>query len=195
MKNFLQCKDREHLFKNLFLIETKTFSDARGTFLESFRASDFLCDEFLQTKFVQENISYSEKNVLRGLHFQKKHSQSKLVRVVSGKIFDVVVDLRNEEATFGKYFSCELSAQNANALFVPRGFAHGFYAIEKSIVVYNASDYYFPNDEDAILWNDETLLIDWKIPGEPILSMKDKNANLFSSEQNYFSRDGIWIGM
>lgn len=162
-------------FQGLLLVEPKVLTDSRGHFFESFNKKVYQ-ELGLPTTFVQENQSRSRKNVVRGLHFQKEpHAQSKLVRVLSGRIMDVVVDLRRDQATFGKCYSIELSADNLKRLLVPRGFAHGFSVLsEWADVVYHCDEYYHPELESGIIFNDPSLKIDWGIDeGACIVSGKD----------------------
>ena len=160
------------------LLEPKVFGDERGFFMETFRDNWFR--EYVADRtFVQENHSKSSKNVLRGLHYQIKHTQGKLVRVVSGSVFDVAVDLRKSSPTFGKWFGTVLSAENKRQLWVPEGFAHGFYTLEDNTeFVYKCTDYYDPSSEYSLLWNDPTVGIDWQLTGQPNLSAKDEVGKL-----------------
>lgn len=160
----------------VLIIEPQVFRDDRGHFLESFSEQWFrehICD----THFVQDNESKSKYGVLRGLHFQREaYAQAKLVRVIKGRIWDVAVDIRKSSPTFGQYVATELSDQNFRQLFIPRGFAHGFSVLSKeAIFQYKCDNYYTPESEGAIAWNDPTLNIDWKLPTDDIiLSEKDK---------------------
>lgn len=163
------------------IIEPKVFEDERGFFMESWNERDFL-DAGIGVNFVQDNHSRSVKNTLRGLHYQVKKPQGKLVRVSRGEIFDVAVDLRPDSATFGQWVGEYLSEFNCRMLWIPQGFAHGF--IVKSDMAdlhYKCTDYYAPEYERSIRWNDETLNINWKINNqdELLLSEKDKNAHGF----------------
>ena len=156
------------------LLEPKVFGDERGFFMETFRDNWFR-EHVADRTFVQENHSKSSKNVLRGLHYQIKHTQGKLVRVVSGSVFDVAVDLRKSSPTFGTV----LSAENKRQLWVPEGFAHGFYTLEDTTeFVYKCTDYYDPSSEYSLLWNDPTVGIDWQLTGQPNLSAKDEAGKL-----------------
>ena len=163
--------------EGVIILEPRIFCDERGYFFESFSEKWFrenVCD----TRFVQDNESRSRYGVLRGLHFQKPpFAQAKLVRVTQGKILDVAVDIRENSPTFGKYVSVELSDENKRQLFIPHGFAHGFVVLSNEAVVqYKCNNYYAPNYESGISWNDPMLNIDWKIPVEDIvLSEKDKS--------------------
>ena len=158
------------------IVEPKVFGDERGYFLESWSQKDF--DEKVRPiKFVQDNESKSCYGVLRGLHFQKgKYVQSKLVRVVRGRVLDVAVDIRKGSPTFGKYVSVELTAENHRQFFVPRGFAHGFVVLsEEAVFQYKCDNFYAPQAEGALAWDDPDIGIDWRVPAEKvILSEKDK---------------------
>lgn len=163
--------------KDLYVIEPKVFMDARGYFFESFNNKDFQVGVLQETIFVQDNQSKSSYGTLRGLHFQNGNSaQAKLVRVLSGSVLDVVVDLRPGSPTFKKSYSIELSAENKKQLFVPRGFAHGFVVLsETAEFFYKCDNYYNPQDEGGLLYSDPDLNINWKVPHDQlILSDKDK---------------------
>lgn len=166
--------------EGVVILEPKVFVDERGYFFESFSHQKFF-NGVSGTKFVQDNESKSMYGVLRGLHFQKApNAQSKLVRVIKGRILDVAVDIRKGSPTFGKYVSSELSEENKLQLYIPQGFAHGFVVLANdTIVQYKCDDYYHPESEGAILWNDPQINIDWKLPqSDIILSDKDKNNPL-----------------
>jgi dTDP-4-dehydrorhamnose 3,5-epimerase len=163
--------------KDLYLFEPKVFEDSRGYFFESFNQNVFEKETNLKNHFVQDNQSKSSYGTLRGLHFQKADAaQAKLVRVVSGRVLDVVVDLRPNSTTFKKSYSIELSAENKKQLFVPRGFAHGFVVLsETAEFFYKCDNYYNPQAEGGLLFSDPDLNIDWKVPHDQlILSDKDK---------------------
>ena len=161
------------------IIEPKIFSDARGFFLETYRDSYYSDLAGISMPFVQDNHSRSSKGVLRGLHFQKKKPQGKLVRVVSGKVFDVAVDIRKDSKTYGKWDSVILSGDNKKQFWVPPGFAHGFLVLSDSAdFEYKCTDYYNPEDEHSILWNDPSLAISWP-DKDPIISNKDAAAPAF----------------
>lgn len=171
--------------EGLVLIEPRLFSDDRGVFYETFQVNQF--KEFISedVNFVQDNESVSKKNVLRGLHFQDPpFAQGKLVRVVSGSVLDVAVDLRKNSPTFGKHQKVVLSGENKHLFWIPKGFAHGFLALEENTVFhYKCTDFYHPQSEKTLLWNDESLSIDWQIEN-PIVSAKDQeglNFSLFES--------------
>ena len=166
------------------LIKPEKFKDSRGHFYESFNYKDLKINLNLDVDFIQENVSMSKFNVLRGMHYQIKYEQIKLVRVLKGEIFDVVVDLRRKSKYFGKWFGFNLSYRNMLQIYIPKGFAHGFYVKSKeAIISYKVSNYWYPKYEKSILWNDKTLGINWQITGDPILSIKDKNANLFKNSK------------
>jgi dTDP-4-dehydrorhamnose 3,5-epimerase len=158
----------------LLVLEPKVFGDARGFFFESFNARDFEQATGVKETFVQDNHSKSTKGVLRGLHYQVKHAQGKLVRVTQGSVFDVAVDIREGSPTFGQWFGLVLSAENKKQLWIPAGLAHGFLVTSESAeFLYKATDYYHPEYERSLLWNDTTLGIDWPLLSlniEPILS-------------------------
>lgn len=159
------------------LIEPKVFGDERGFFFESFNHQQFEDAIGREVSFVQDNHSKSAKNVLRGLHFQTQQPQGKLVRVTAGEVFDVAVDVRHGSPTFGQWVGAHLSAENKHQLWVPEGFAHGFVVLSDSAeFLYKTTDYYAPQHEAAILWNDPTLAITWPLTTEPILSTKDAEA-------------------
>ncbi len=160
---------------DLYIIEPKVYGDERGFFLESYSHRDFV-EIGIPEIFVQDNHSKSNKGVLRGIHFQKKHMQDKLVRVINGSIYDVAVDLRKGSETFGHWFGIELSATNKTMLYVPQGFGHGFLSLEDNTeVIYKVTDYYSPENESGIIFNDKRIGIKWPIDDtEIILSDKDK---------------------
>ena len=169
---------------DVFLIEPKVFGDDRGFFFESFNQAKFEAATGRQVAFVQDNHSLSVKNVLRGLHYQIKQPQGKLVRVVQGEVFDVAVDIRKSSPTFGQWVGETLSAENKRQMWVPEGFAHGFVVLsETAELLYKTTDYYAPEHERCITWNDPVLSIDWPIEGGPVLSVKDaRGVSLESSE-------------
>ena len=171
---------------DVLIIEPQVFGDDRGFFLESFNAQKFASETGVKLEFVQDNHSRSAQNVLRGLHYQIHQPQGKLVRVVDGEVFDVAVDIRKSSATFGQWAGCLLSAENKRQLWVPPGFAHGFVVLsETADFLYKTTDYYAPQYERSILWNDPSLDIDWKIDTEPILSAKDKSAPTLETAELY----------
>ena len=182
--NFIKTK-----IPDLIIIEPTIFGDHRGYFLESFNQRKF--EKHLnKIEFVQHNESKSTKGVLRGLHFQKPpYSQAKLVRCITGRVLDVVLDIRKGSPSYGKYEIVELSGENKRQLFVPRGFAHGFVVLsEEAIISYKVDNWYAPDHESGILWNDESLNIDWKIDdSEVILSDKDKELLTFNNFESPFN--------
>jgi dTDP-4-dehydrorhamnose 3,5-epimerase len=159
---------------DVFLIEPTVFGDDRGFFFESFNQAQFETAVGRKVNFVQDNHSRSVKNVLRGLHYQIQQPQGKLVRVLLGEVFDVAVDLRKNSPTFGKWIGEVLSGENKKQLWIPEGFAHGFVVLSDSAdFLYKTTDYWAPQDEQCIIWNDPDLRIDWHIKGEPMISSKD----------------------
>lgn len=165
---------------DLLILEPTVFGDERGFFMESFNHKDFCDAVSSEVKFVQDNHSRSSKGVLRGLHYQIQKPQGKLVRVVSGAVFDVAVDIRKNSPTFGDWFGIELTAENYKQFWVPAGFAHGFVVLsEKADFVYKTTNYYFPEDERCIRWDDDFLNIDWPKNITPLLSEKDRNGISF----------------
>lgn len=161
----------------VLILEPKVFGDDRGFFFESFNAQTFEATTGLKRTFVQDNHSRSAHNVLRGLHYQIQHPQGKLVRVVSGAVFDVAVDMRRSSPNFGKWVGVELSAQNRRQLWVPEGFAHGFVVTSESAeFLYKTTDYWFPEHERSLLWSDSEIGIAWPLNGAPILAAKDAAA-------------------
>lgn len=174
--------------QDLVIIEPRVFGDVRGYFFESFSQKNFE-EKVFNTTFVQDNESQSTFGVLRGLHFQKSpFAQAKLVRAVKGKVLDVAVDLRVGSPTYGQHASVELSEENKRQFFVPRGFAHGFVVLSnEAIFQYKCDNYYAPQAEGSLLWNDPTLKIDWKIDTEKvILSEKDKISPLLKDLEKIF---------
>ena len=171
---------------DVLIIEPAVFGDERGFFLESFNQQRWQDKTGLTTRFVQHNHSRSSRNVLRGLHYQIQQPQGKLVRVVLGEVFDVAVDIRKSSPSFGQWVGAHLSAENKKQFWVPEGFAHGFVVLsEVAEFLYLTTDYYAPEHERSIIWNDPDLNIDWPVETEPNLSAKDsqaaafKNADLF----------------
>lgn len=156
------------------LVEMKSFGDDRGYFMETYQRDNFV-EGGIAVDFVQDNQSASIKGVLRGLHYQINHPQSKLVRVLSGEVFDVAVDLRKDSPTYGKWEGALLSAENRRQFFIPRGFAHGFLVLsDAAVFAYKCDDFYHPNDEGGLAWDDPTIGIEWpEFDGEVILSKKD----------------------
>lgn len=166
---------------DVLLLEPKVFGDERGFFFESFNARVFKEATGLDVTFVQDNHSKSARHVLRGLHYQTQQAQGKLVRVVAGEVFDVVADIRPASPTYGKWIGETLSAQNQRQLWVPPGLAHGFLVLSESAeFLYKTTDYYAPQYEQCIAWNDSTLSIDWPLQGAtPSLSAKDALGHAF----------------
>jgi dTDP-4-dehydrorhamnose 3,5-epimerase len=165
------------------IIEPRVFGDERGFFMESWNANTYK-EAGIDKEFVQDNHSRSVRNTLRGLHYQIKQPQGKLVRVVVGEVFDVAVDLRKDSNTFGQWVGEVLSAQNKRQLWVPEGFAHGFLVLsEEAEFLYKATDYYAPEHERCILWNDSDLDIDWPLRGEPLMSGKDQAGLFFNAAE------------
>ncbi|HHT98432.1 MAG TPA: dTDP-4-dehydrorhamnose 3,5-epimerase [Clostridiales bacterium] len=168
--------------EGLYEIEPKVFADKRGFFLETYNYKYF-AKAGLDMKFVQDNQSSSKRGVLRGLHFQTKNPQGKLVRVIKGEVFDVAVDMRKGSKTFGQWHGVLLSSEKKNMFYIPEGFAHGFLVIsEETEFIYKCTDYYYPEYESGVIWNDETISINWPIPRdmEIILSDKDKQLSKFN---------------
>lgn len=160
----------------VFVLEPKVFGDERGFFFESYNER-VMADAGIAGRFVQDNHSCSGRDVLRGLHYQVKHAQGKLVRVAEGEILDVAVDLRRSSASFGRWESVRLSGVNKRMLWIPAGFAHGFRVISgQAHVLYKATDFYSPEDERTLAWNDPDLKIDWELGGAPIVSAKDQRG-------------------
>ncbi|MBO8462910.1 MAG: dTDP-4-dehydrorhamnose 3,5-epimerase [Firmicutes bacterium] len=163
--------------EGLYVIEPTVFADERGYFMETYHQKD-MEEAGLNLKFVQDNQSMSTKGVLRGLHFQKQYPQGKLVRVVRGAVYDVAVDLRKDSKTFGKWFGVELSAENKKQFYIPEGFAHGFLVLtDEAEFCYKCTDFYHPNDEGGIAWDDEELGIQWPIKEGDCLTISEKDQN------------------
>jgi len=188
--------------KGLFEIIPKVYGDGRGFFFESYSQKDFAAAG-IEERFVQDNQSSSAKGVLRGLHFQKRHPQGKIIRVLKGKVFDVAVDLRENSPTFGKWQGLVLDSEKQNQLYIPKGFAHGFFVLsDEAVSSYKCSDFYYPEDDGGLMWNDPTINVDWfgaaQVAGqsvEPILSEKDKKHPLFDPSAKYFNFDAsAWLG-
>jgi dTDP-4-dehydrorhamnose 3,5-epimerase len=168
------------------VIEPKVFGDARGFFVESFNAREFAEKIEADVEFVQDNHSRSGKGVLRGLHYQILHPQGKLVRVVEGAVFDVAVDIRRSSPTFGEWEGVVLSADNHKQLWVPPGFAHGFVVLSESAqFLYKTTDYWFPEFERTIVWNDPKIAIEWPIDFEPLLAAKDASGSRLCDAEVY----------
>ena len=179
-------KINKTFIEDLLIIEPQLFKDDRGFFYESYNKNNL--DKVVNVVFVQDNESKSNKGVIRGLHFQNPpYAQTKLIRCISGSIFDVAVDLRKNSKTYGKSFSIELSSKNNKQLFVPKGFAHGFQVIsDEAIVNYKVDNYYNPKSDSGIIWNDKDLSINWSIDVKPILSVKDLKLMPFKELKSPF---------
>lgn len=164
---------------DVIILEPKVFGDDRGFFFESFNEKHFQEATGVARRFVQDNHSKSAKNVLRGLHYQIQQPQGKLVRVVSGEVFDVVVDIRKSSPMFGQWIGVSLSADNKRQLWIPEGFAHGFFVISESAeFLYKTTEYWAPEHERCLLWNDPAIGVKWPIDIEPLLSVKDQKGKL-----------------
>ena len=169
----------------VLVLEPKVFGDSRGFFLESWNERAFAAAG-ISGRFVQDNHSRSGRNVLRGLHYQLRQAQGKLVRVIAGEIYDVAVDIRRSSATFGRWVGERLSAENRRMIWVPPGFAHGFLVVSDAAeVLYKATDYYAPEHERTIVWNDPELAIAWPLAGSPVLSAKDAAGTRLSDAEVY----------
>ena len=170
----------------VLILEPKVFADSRGFFLESFNKKTFREATGLDVEFVQDNHSRSAKNVLRGLHYQIRQPQGKLVRVTAGEVWDVAVDLRRGSPTFGKWVAASLSAESRRMAWIPPGFAHGFLVVsETAEVQYKTTDYYAPEHERSLLWNDPALAISWPLAGEPVLADKDRSGTPLAAAETY----------
>ena len=169
----------------VFVLEPRVFGDERGFFFESYNQR-IMAEVGIAEKFVQDNHSCSSRNVLRGLHYQVKHPQGKLVRVAEGEILDVAVDMRRSSSSFGRWEAVRLSGDNKRMLWIPVGFAHGFRVLsEKAHVLYKATDFYAPEHERTVAWNDPSLKIDWELDGEPIVSVKDQRGVAFRDAESF----------
>ena len=178
-------KVKETSLVGLLVLEPKVFADARGFFLEGYNEKQ-MAEYGIRHRFVQDNQSYSLCNVVRGLHYQISHPQGKLVRVVAGEILDVAVDLRRSSATFGKWHGVTLSGENHLMLWIPPGFAHGFHVLsEGAHVLYKTTDFYDPQGERTLAWNDPELKIDWKLKGTAIVSEKDARGKSFREAEKF----------
>ena len=171
---------------DVLIIEPRVFGDQRGFFFESFNRRQFAELIGRNVDFVQDNHSRSVKNVLRGLHYQIQQPHGKLVRVVQGTVFDVAVDIRHSSPTFGRYAAVELSAENKRMLWVPEGFAHGFVVVSDTAeFLYKTTDYWAPEFERSIAWNDPAIGIQWPIQGEPSMSVKDQQAKALAHAEHF----------
>lgn len=169
---------------DLLIIEPKVFSDERGFFFESFNKRKFAELIGRDVDFVQDNHSLSSKNVLRGLHYQIQHPQAKLVRVVRGAVLDVTVDIRRNSPTFGQHVALELSAENKRMLWMPEGFAHGFIVLSDTAeFLYKTTDYWFPEHECCVRWDDPTLAINWELPAAPVVAAKDAKGKYLAEAE------------
>lgn len=179
----------ETKIKDLYVIEPTVFGDDRGYFMESYSKKEFF-DAGLKMEFVQDNESKSKRGVLRGLHFQTKCTQGKLVRVIKGEVFDVAVDLREGSPTYGIWEGAFVSEENKKQFYVPEGFAHGFLVMSKeAIIVYKCTDYYAPEYDGGIAWNDSDIAIEWPLNGmEPLLSEKDKKLKPLRDQNIKFEK-------
>ncbi len=170
----------------VLLLEPEVFGDARGYFYESYNRKTFARATGLDVEFVQDNHSLSSKNVLRGLHYQIRQAQGKLVRVVAGEIWDVAVDLRRGSAGFGRWTAATLGAESRRMLWIPAGFAHGFVVLsEQAEVLYKSTDYYAPEHERTLLWNDPSLAIPWPLAGEPVMTDKDRRGKPLATAEAF----------
>ncbi len=177
---------RKTVIPDVLIIEPRVFGDERGFFFESFNQQRWEEETGLKIRFVQHNHSRSLQNVLRGLHYQVRQPQGKLVRVIMGEVYDVAVDIRRSSPTFGRWTGAYLSAANKLQFWVPPGFAHGFVVLsEAAEFLYLATDFYAPEHERAILWDDPDLAIDWPLAGPPLLSPKDRRALSFRDAEYY----------
>jgi dTDP-4-dehydrorhamnose 3,5-epimerase len=171
---------------DVLILEPKVYEDERGFFFESFNVRDFEQATGLKREFVQDNHTSSVRGVLRGLHYQVKNPQGKLVRVIRGDVFDVAVDLRRSSPGFGKWAGARLSGENKRQLWVPEGFGHGYVVISESAeVLYKTTDYWFPEHERSLRWNDPAIGIEWPLAGAPILSAKDAAAKRLDEADVY----------
>jgi dTDP-4-dehydrorhamnose 3,5-epimerase len=185
IKNNIPMKKVETTLPGVLILEPSVFGDERGFFLESYNERRF-AQLGIRERFVQDNHSYSSRNVLRGLHYQVQQPQGKLVRVIAGEILDVALDLRRSSATFGRWESFRLSGGNKRMLWIPVGFAHGFrVAADTAHVTYKTTDFYAPQYERTVSWNDPLLHIDWQLEGEPIVSEKDQRGISFSECEKF----------
>ena len=181
----------------LYLIQPTVFGDSRGYFMETYNYEEFK-EAGLDMVFVQDNQSSSTKGVLRGLHYQKKHTQGKLVRVLSGEVFDVAVDIRKGSKTYGKWFGVELSADNFKQFYIPKGFAHGFLVLsEQAEFCYKCTDFYHPDDEGGLAWNDPEIGVEWpELTGEYNGTASNEGYALADGTPlNLSEKDKLWLGI
>src|SRR5690242_10325855 len=178
-------KVTETSLAGMMVLEPRAFGDARGFFMETYNENT-MAEVGIHAHFVQDNHSYSMRNVLRGLHYQVQRAQGKLVRVVGGEILDIAVDLRRNSPTLGKWHSVRLSGENRRMVWVPPGFAHGFRVISDGAhVLYKTTDFYFPEFEHTIAWNDSALAINWELEGAPVVSARDQKGVPFRRAELY----------
>jgi dTDP-4-dehydrorhamnose 3,5-epimerase len=173
---------------DVLIIEPKVFGDSRGWFYESFNQQEFADKTGITKPFVQDNHSFSKQYILRGLHYQMKQTQGKLVRVIHGRVFDVAVDLRQSSLTFGKWTGVELSSENHRQFWIPEGFAHGFVVLSEEVhFLYKTTDYWHPASEECLIWNDETIKIEWPLPKDitPILNLKDSQGKAWKDATKF----------
>ena len=171
---------------DVLVIEPRVFGDARGFFFESWNRRDFAAAVGRDVEFVQDNHSASERNVLRGLHYQLRQAQGKLVRVIAGEVYDVAVDLRRSSPTFGRWTAERLSADNRRVMWVPAGFAHGFLVTsERAEFLYKTTDYYAPEHERSLLWNDPAIGIEWPLAGAPLLKPRDASGTPLAQAETF----------
>jgi dTDP-4-dehydrorhamnose 3,5-epimerase len=184
-KQLANMKVYETKVAGVLLLEPKVFGDERGFFVESYN-ENLMAEIGIRERFVQDNHSYSGYNVLRGLHYQVRHTQGKLIRVVQGEIFDVAVDLRRSSPTFGQWDGAILSGENKRMLWIPAGFAHGFHVLsEGAHVLYKATDFYHPEYERTLAWNDPLVHVEWNLKSTPIISVKDSKGMAFESAETF----------
>jgi dTDP-4-dehydrorhamnose 3,5-epimerase len=194
---FTPCTVDGVTIDGLYEVQPRVFGDNRGYFFEVYSEKDFKAAG-LKMKFVQDNQSSSTKGVLRGLHFQTKHPQGKLVRAVSGRVYDVAVDLRNGSKTFGRHYGVILDSEKQNQFYIPAGFAHGFYVLsDTAVFAYKCTDFYDPKGEGGLMWNDPQIGIRWNEVAPditPVLSDKDGKHPGFDKDLKYFDMDAVWHG-
>jgi dTDP-4-dehydrorhamnose 3,5-epimerase len=170
----------------IVLLTPRVFSDHRGSFFESFNARVFRETTGVEAEFVQDNHSTSKAQVIRGLHYQVKHAQGKLVRVIAGSVYDVVVDMRKSSSSFGRWVGVALTADDRSMLWVPPGFAHGFYVTSDTAeVLYKTTDYWAPEHERTLLWNDPAVGVEWPLTGDPVLTPKDEAGSPLAKSEVY----------
>ena len=179
-------KGTSGVLPEVLILDPRVFGDERGFFLESYNQRVFREAAGIDANFVQDNHSRSSRNVLRGLHYQLKQAQGKLMRVVAGEVFDVAVDLRSSSPRYGRWAGIHLSAENKRMLWIPAGFANGFLALSDATeVLYKTTDYYAPEHERCVLWNDPDIDIDWPLTGEPLVSEKDRRGVALKAAETF----------